>query len=233
MPAEFPCPHCGRTLRAREDQSGKKVRCPACREVVTVPEPDIDEEYDLAAPEESVGKPGPEIPEALPAGGGEDTFTVATGEEATGRDRPRRRRRRRRRRRDEGNVVLETFHYYTASFGVFPWVMAGLLLMSCCMGGVGLLAPGLPIIVVVFGAVLYNVGWFWLVITAFRDDTFHGMLCLVTHFYALAYIFINLEEAWRPATVMILGIFVALFGAVLMGVSVAIHNPEGAAAFLI
>jgi predicted RNA-binding Zn-ribbon protein involved in translation (DUF1610 family) len=34
----FPCPDCGKNLRARADLAGKKVRCPQCKAAVVVPE---------------------------------------------------------------------------------------------------------------------------------------------------------------------------------------------------
>jgi hypothetical protein len=58
-------------------------------------------------------------------------------------------------------------------------------------------------------------------VVAFRDDTFHGMICLLTHLYWIAYTFVNLEEAWKPAVLMVLGIVVALSGWVLLGIQTA------------
>lgn len=37
MPIRFPCPHCGQSLRAREDKVGRKLKCPKCRQALTVP----------------------------------------------------------------------------------------------------------------------------------------------------------------------------------------------------
>jgi hypothetical protein len=36
-PARFPCPGCGKDLKARADLAGKKVKCPQCGQAVTVP----------------------------------------------------------------------------------------------------------------------------------------------------------------------------------------------------
>ena len=37
MPIRFACPHCGQSLRARDDKVGRKLKCPKCQKTLTVP----------------------------------------------------------------------------------------------------------------------------------------------------------------------------------------------------
>lgn len=39
---KFDCPQCGKSLKVREDQSGKRARCPYCHEQVPIPAPPMD-----------------------------------------------------------------------------------------------------------------------------------------------------------------------------------------------
>lgn len=39
MPIKFACPHCKKSISAKEHLAGKKVKCPACKEALTVPAP--------------------------------------------------------------------------------------------------------------------------------------------------------------------------------------------------
>lgn len=38
MAIPFKCPSCGRKMRARDEQAGKKARCPSCQSVIIVPD---------------------------------------------------------------------------------------------------------------------------------------------------------------------------------------------------
>ena len=51
MPIRFQCDSCGKSLKADESRSGKRIRCPGCEETITIPDPeeeftDADDEYD-------------------------------------------------------------------------------------------------------------------------------------------------------------------------------------------
>jgi hypothetical protein len=48
MPIKFDCPHCKKTINAKDHLAGKNVKCPACKQPLTVPAPvsapaDVDE----------------------------------------------------------------------------------------------------------------------------------------------------------------------------------------------
>jgi hypothetical protein len=53
-------------------------------------------------------------------------------------------------------------------------------------------------------------GNIWTGFIAFRDDHTYGMLCFFTCLFTYVYIFMNLEETWRPASVTAIGfLFIA------------------------
>jgi hypothetical protein len=221
------CPRCRKPLKAAEEHAGRKVRCPGCKHEFPIPagqkpEPPVRRP---AAPAPLPPSPIPEplpVSEAVRAAEASQEQLLEVDEEPEpeaepGEEAPRRRKKRRkRRRRKSRGGLLDTLHYFTGSFGVFPFVLAGLVAVWLLMGVLSLLVPPVAMGVTVAGFVLYASGWLWLLIVAFGDDTFHGILCVATHFYWIAYVFINLEEAWRPVALMVLGMLVASSGAILM-----------------
>ena len=46
---KFDCPECGKSLKVREDQAGRKARCPYCHAQVDIPAPQIETSTPLAA----------------------------------------------------------------------------------------------------------------------------------------------------------------------------------------
>jgi hypothetical protein len=145
----------------------------------------------------------------------------STPESATEPSSRPRRKKRRKRRRKQASGFLETFRYYTEAFGAFPWILLGLLGVCVGCGGVSLLFPAVSLAMIGLGVVLYLGGWCWFVVVAFKDDSYHGVLCMVTHFYWPVYLFLNLEEAWKPTAIMVLGILVAAGGGGIFAVTTA------------
>ena len=39
MSIKFPCPHCKKPLKVKEELGGKKAKCPACQQILTIPRP--------------------------------------------------------------------------------------------------------------------------------------------------------------------------------------------------
>jgi len=48
---KFDCPHCGKSLKVKEENSGQRARCPYCRNSMTVPEPPVEED----GPDDALG----------------------------------------------------------------------------------------------------------------------------------------------------------------------------------
>ena len=58
----------------------------------------------------------------------------------------------------------------------------------------------------------------WILIIAFQDEPIQGVLCFMLHLYWIAYVFMNLEETWKPAVLIVLGIVLSVGGFVILGV---------------
>jgi DNA-directed RNA polymerase subunit RPC12/RpoP len=76
MPIHFRCQACGKTLRVRDDQAGRRGKCPGCGSVITVPPKDTPEPgrvagvgADRQAENGSPQKEQPTVSEWLPATG--------------------------------------------------------------------------------------------------------------------------------------------------------------------
>ena len=247
----FLCPDCGKQLKIAETFAGKMIRCPACRHQFSAPLlPMPFDPVPQPAPEPPLPEPPPppsveEEPLTLPLAEEPAATTAVTanlpiplqddgldGPIPEGSDPARspdsspapRRKKKKKRKRKKMEGLLDTFRYYTDAFGVFPWVMLGLIGVWLLVAGMSFLVPALALFLTVLGGLLYLVGWFWFVVVAFRDDGYHGALCLVTHFYWIVYLFMNMEEAWRPTALMILGILVAVSGVGLLGM---LSGPTG------
>lgn len=52
MSVQFPCPSCGKNLKAKEEMSGKMAKCPYCQTHVQVPEPTAFAEEPVVMAEE-------------------------------------------------------------------------------------------------------------------------------------------------------------------------------------
>src|SRR5262245_4860000 len=242
----FPCPECRKLLRAPEAHAGKSVRCPNCQvqfrtpaapaasaatapatpPVPRPPEPREDEPLSLPLADED-DKPAAVTPKApnRVGPGPDDTLpeTVDSDPDDSAEAEPaRRKKKRRKKRRKKSDSLLDTFQYYTAAFGVFPWVVLGLLGAMVLLGGLSLLVPPVSLLLIGLGVAVYMSGYFWFVMVAFRDDLFHGYMCVLTHFYWFIYLFLNLEEAWRPTALMVLGILCSAIG---VGILVAVSAP--------
>jgi hypothetical protein len=83
MPFTFQCPQCQKTLSAREENAGKKVRCPGCSTLFPVPSPP------RAAPKPAPPKPTarPKPPPEQPEGGNPFDFEAPRRPAASGRTR--------------------------------------------------------------------------------------------------------------------------------------------------
>jgi hypothetical protein len=232
----FNCPGCARLLQVPADLAGKIVRCPACLRTVVAP-PAAAEQAPPAPPppppEEVLSLPlADDEPDAdwfpaqpLPTAEDEELEVEEVKSESPAeRGTPRRRKKRKKRRRAKSGELLDGLRYFTGGLGIFLPVLLGLAGMSLLCGVVTCLVPSLSVGMIVMGGGMYAVGWLWFLLVAFRDDSFHGVLCLVTQLYCFVYLFVNLEETWKPAALMVLGSLVAGAG---VGILV-LASPEAA-----
>lgn len=195
------CPTCAKVLSIRPEMAGKAARCPGCAKPFAVPRlasvaaGPADEPAEMVS-ELDVVEEVPPTPDEVPI--------EADVEEPANPAKPRKRRRRRKR-ADAGNPVLDEARYWLVAFGLFPWVTAGLCFVWLVLMVVGLLLPPVVVLAWVLAAGMASAGWVWIVLAAFRDDTFHGVLCVATPYW-LIYPFLNLQEAWKPAILVALGV---------------------------
>src|SRR5262249_39458207 len=142
------CPRCRKPLKASEEHAGRKVRCPGCKYEFPIPAAQKPEPP-VRRPAAPAPLPPSPIPEPLPAPAPrppsptpapppvreaaraaevveeqllevdeEPEPEAEPGEEEAPR---RRKKRRKRRRRKSRGGLLDTLHYFTGSFGVFPF----------------------------------------------------------------------------------------------------------------
>jgi hypothetical protein len=95
--------------------------------------------------------------------------------------------------------------YYLGAVGIFGWLL--LAVVALWIGSVlfALRTPGFGGKMTLLGVALMLVGNIWIAFIAFRDHHTYGMLCFFTCLFTYVYIFMNLEETWRPAALTTMG----------------------------
>src|SRR5262249_27090593 len=112
------------------------------------------------------------------------------------KDRPRKRRRRRRKKRSRTLGFLEFL-----GFGTITLVALGLALVGFLFVPASFALPPLIFVPMALGSVLSLVGWVWIVVIAFQDDSTQGLLCFCCGPYVLYYVIANFDEAKQPGTI--------------------------------
>ena len=70
------------------------------------------------------------------------------------------------------------------------------------------------IIAAVIGGIVLGVGWIWFAVTAFRESTSQGLLCLFIPFYAIYYAIKRWSDAKKPFLIYLVGVVVLVVGLV-------------------
>ncbi len=99
----------------------------------------------------------------------------------------------------------------------FGWTLIGLILLWLVSLGFALVSPGQGRWLLVAGNTLLLVGNVWIGFVAYRDNHVFGMLCFGTCLFSYVYIFMNLEETWRPAALTALGFLFTFSGLLVPG----------------
>jgi hypothetical protein len=68
------------------------------------------------------------------------------------------------------------------------------------------------IVAAVIGGIVLGVGWIWFVVTAFRESTSQGLLCLFIPFYAIYYAIKRWSDAKKPFLIYLVGVVVLIVG---------------------
>ena len=70
------------------------------------------------------------------------------------------------------------------------------------------------IIAAVIGGIVAVVGWIWIVITAFRESTSQGLLCLFIPPYAIYYAIKRWSDSKKPLVIALVGVVILIVGIV-------------------
>lgn len=134
------------------------------------------------------------------------------------------RRKKKGRRKRPVNSYASMWHYYTGTIDFFGWVLIGLigLWLACLV--LALVSPGKGRLLLVVGNTLLVVGNIWIGFVAYRDSQVFGMLCFGTCLFTYVYIFMNLEETWKPAALTGLG-FLYIFSGLLVWHTPGVPTP--------
>jgi hypothetical protein len=228
------CPDCGTVSEVKDSRRGKSVSCAACGCSLRIPaaegkqgssggkgeykvkdeEPDPRSKPAEGQQDSSGGKGGYRLKDEEPY---EDSrrapVEVPPREEEPDEPEPERRRRRKRQRK--GREETTWLRYYAGALGGFGWSLFVLLVLSVMLGGLTFAAPRLSLLMMVLGGGMMGIGNLWILYVAYRDNPTYGVLAFTTCVFTYAYIFINLEETWRPVLLVVLGAVTAGSGWVL------------------
>jgi DNA-directed RNA polymerase subunit RPC12/RpoP len=193
---EMSCPRCGKELQFADSLLGQGIACPNCNQKIriyprTEPRPEEEPAYiETEAQHEDRRED-------------REPFGVDPKKLKTQRFR-------KKRRKPADGPLAEYWNYFMGGLGWFVFVLAGLA--ACWVLGmcVGVLFPPIGQLLGLVGTIIYIIGWWWIVLVAFRDDAMYGVLCFVTILFAYVYVVMNFEGTWRPAGLMILGFLMML-----------------------
>jgi hypothetical protein len=141
------------------------------------------------------------------------------GEDDSGESPPvpkkRARRKKKGRKKRPAASVGGTLRYYLGGIDSFGWVLVGLVVFWLASLLLSLVSANAARFLVVLGNGLVLIGNIWIAFIAYRDSHVYGVLCFGTCLFTYVYIFMNLEETWRPAALTGLGFFFAFSGVVI------------------
>jgi phosphatidylglycerophosphate synthase len=70
------------------------------------------------------------------------------------------------------------------------------------------------IIAAVIGGIVLGIGWIWFVVTAFRESTSQGLLCLFVPFYAIYYAIKRWSDVKKIFFIYLVGVVILIVGLV-------------------
>src|SRR5438128_860889 len=59
MSIKFPCPHCKKALKVKDELAGRKAKCPSCQQILTIPKAVATAADPGKPPSTAAGKPAP------------------------------------------------------------------------------------------------------------------------------------------------------------------------------
>jgi hypothetical protein len=133
-------------------------------------------------------------------------------------------RRKKKGRRKRQADSYSSWRYYTGMIDSFGWILIGLIGLWLASLVLALVSPVQGRFLLVVGNTLVLVGNVWIGFVAYRDSHVFGMLCFATCLFTYVYIFMNLEETWRPAALTGLG-FLFTFSGLLLSRTTGVAVP--------
>ena len=117
-----------------------------------------------------------------------------------------------RRRKRRPRPLRDGWRYYTGAVSPFGWGLVGLVVLWLVGLALALEWPVLGGALLAVGSGLVLVGNLWITFIAYGDSHVFGMLCFGTCLFTYVYVFINIEETWRPASLAGVGFLFTLSG---------------------
>jgi len=203
------CPQCERKLILKPELAGGVAVCPGCQTKLRIPESkksDIIADYERDDQPENAGEETNSItaqpPRLRRPADDEDINEIdrQDDEAEAPKDRLRKRRRRRRKKRSRTFGFLDFLGFDTITLIALGIALVGFLIVPASFA-----IPPLIFIPMALGSVLSLVGWVWIVVIAFQDDSTQGLLCFCCGPYVLYYVIANFDEAKQPGTIWLVG----------------------------
>jgi hypothetical protein len=109
-------------------------------------------------------------------------------------------------------VLREGWRYYTGAISPFGWGLAALIGLWVVGLVLALVWPDVGRVLLAVGSGLVLVGNVWIAFIAYGDSHVFGALCFATCLFTYVYVFMNLEETWRPAALTGVGFLFTFAG---------------------
>jgi hypothetical protein len=213
------CPKCERKLAVKPAFAGRIAICPGCQATMRVPElqtpandgADVEqrseetEEY-----KERFDRVTTRPPRSEPAVDPSDRDNRPHDEPE---ERPRKKKRRRKRKKK--SFDLEALNFL--GLDTITLIALGITLLGFLFIPAAFIVPPLIFVPLVLGTVLSLVGYFWVIVIAFQDDSTQGMLCLCFGPYMLYYILVNFDETKQAGIIWVAGTVLQIAASVVLG----------------
>jgi hypothetical protein len=210
------CPQCERKLVVKPEFAGRQAICPRCKAVMRVPEASAADDEpieDFEQVEDPDGaKPRSQQITGNPPRPKRDDDSREEHDE-TSEDRPRKRRRRRKKKKKGDTLAALNF----LGLDTITLIALGVCLVGFLFIPASFVFPPLIWIPLLISTVVSLVGYFWVVMIAYQDDTTQGMLCFCFAPHMLYYIFVNFEDTKQAGIIWIAGTVLQIAASVVAG----------------
>ena len=214
------CPKCERKLVVKPEFAGRLALCPGCQTKMRVPEvqasADDSAEVDERQQENKHAEERSEHVTARPRRR-EPAEETSDGDDDRPNDvqeeRPRKKRRRRKRKKKSFDIEALNF----LGLDTITLIALGITLLGFLFIPAAFIVPPLIFVPLVLGSVLSLVGYVWVIVIAFQDDSTQGMLCFCFGPYMFYYILVNFDETKQAGIIFLAGTALQIAATVVAG----------------